>query len=112
MTGKALITSHFLRIFEKTTQNQVLQLNQDNVNITFENYLNTLNTSVNSCAPLKKLNKKLKKVSTKNYGLQKESTIQLKRKIDSLKSTLNELIVIKIFCIKNIKHKEIAYQFY
>ena len=55
----------FLQDFEKINWNQVLQLNQNNVNITFENYLNTVNTLINSHAPLKKLNKKTKKVSTK-----------------------------------------------
>ena len=48
----------FLGDFEKTNCNQVLQLNQKNVNITSENYLNTLNTLINSHAQLKKLNKK------------------------------------------------------
>ena len=38
--------------------------------------------------------------------------MQLKRKIGSLKSTLNVMIVIKIFFIKNIKHTEMAYQLY
>ena len=38
--------------------------------------------------------------------------MQLKRKIGSLKSTLNVVIVIKIFFIKNIKHTEMAYQLY
>ena len=38
--------------------------------------------------------------------------MQLKRKIDSLISTLNVLIVIKVFYIKNIKHIETAYQLY
>ena len=45
----------FLQDFEKINWNQVLQLNQNNVNITFENYPNTLITSHTS---LKKLNKK------------------------------------------------------
>ena len=49
---------------------------------------------------------------SKNHGLKKESKMQLKRKIDSLKSTLNVLIVIKVFYIKNIKHIETAYQLY
>ena len=35
----------FLEDFEKINQNQFLQLSQDNVNITLENYLNTVNTS-------------------------------------------------------------------
>ena len=47
----------FLEDFEKINWNQVLQLNQDNVNITFEIYLNTVNTLINCHAPLKKLNK-------------------------------------------------------
>ena len=43
----------FLQDFEKINWNQVLQLNQNNVNITFENYLNTVNTLINSHAALK-----------------------------------------------------------
>ena len=38
----------FLQGFEKINWNQVLQLNQNNINITFENYLNTVNTLINS----------------------------------------------------------------
>ena len=38
--------------------------------------------------------------------------MQLKRKVGSLKSTLDVVIVIKIFFIKNIKHIETAYQLY
>ena len=37
--------------------------------------------------------------------------MQLKRKIGSLKSTSN-MILIKIFFIKNVKHMETAYQLY
>ena len=48
----------------------------------------------------------------KNYGLLKEFKMQLKRKISSLKSTSNVVIVIKIFFIKDIKHIETAYQLY
>ena len=51
----------FLQDFEKINWNQVLQLNQNNVNITFENYLNTVNTLI-----LKKTQQKTKKVSTKS----------------------------------------------
>ena len=36
--------------------------------------------------------------------------MQLKRKIDSLKCTLNVFLVTKIFYIKNIKHIETACQ--
>ena len=38
--------------------------------------------------------------------------MQLKRKIGSLKSKSNVVIVIKIDFIKNIKHIETAYQLY
>ena len=55
----------FLQNFEKMNLNQVLQLNQNNFNITFENYLNTANTLINSHAPLKKLNKKQRKFQQK-----------------------------------------------
>ena len=48
----------FLGDFEKINCNQVLQLNQKNVNITSENYLNTVNTLINYHGPSKKLNKK------------------------------------------------------
>ena len=65
MTGKSLIISHFFKILKKINLNQVLQLNQNNVNITFENYLNTVNTLINSHAPLKKLNKKQRKFQQK-----------------------------------------------
>ena len=104
MTGKNLITSHFLKILKKINWNQVLQSNQDNINITFENYLNTMNTLINSHATLKNSIKN-KESFNRNHGLLKESKIQLKRKIESLKSTLNIVIVIKIFFIKNIKHR-------
>ena len=55
----------FLQDFEKINWNQVFQLNQNNVNITFENYLSTVNTLINSHAPLKKLNKKQRKLQQK-----------------------------------------------
>ena len=47
----------FLEDFEKINWNQI-QENQDNVNTTFENYLDTVNNLINSYALLKKLNKK------------------------------------------------------
>ena len=101
----------FLEDFKKIDWNLALQLNKDNVNITFENYLNTVNTLINSPAPLKNSTKN-KESFNKNHGLLKESKMQLKRKIGSLKSTLNVAIVIKIFFIKNIKHIATAYQLY
>ena len=57
----------FLEDFEKINWNQVLQLNQDNVNITFEIYLNTVNTLINCHAPLKKLNKEQRKFQQKPW---------------------------------------------
>ena len=40
---------------------QILPLNRMNVNVTFKNYLNTMNTLINSHTPVKKLNKKERK---------------------------------------------------
>ena len=98
----------FLQNFEKINWNQVIQLSQNNVNATFENYLNIVNTLINSHAPLKKLNKNNESFN-KNHELLKEFKMQLKRKIGSLKSTLNVVIIMEIFFIKNINHIETAY---
>ena len=97
---KTLITSDFLRILKKISWNQVLQLNEDNVNIIFEHYLNFLTKLIKSHFPLKKLNKK-KESFNKNHGLLKESKMKLKGKIGSSKGTLNVMIVIRIFYIMN-----------
>ena len=40
-------------IYEKINWSQVLQLNQNNVNLIFDNYLKTMNALINSYAPLK-----------------------------------------------------------
>ena len=61
----------FLEDFEKINWNQVLQLKQDNFNTTSENYLNFVNTLINGHTPLKQLNKKTKKNSTKTMGYQR-----------------------------------------
>ena len=61
----------FLEDFEKINWNQVLQLKQDHFNTTSENYLNFVNTLINCRAPLKQLNKKTKKNSTKTMGYQR-----------------------------------------
>ena len=71
-----------------------------------------MNTLINSHAPLKKNSTKNKESFNKVHGLLNESKMQLNRKAGSLKSTINEVIVIKIFFIKNIKHIETAYQLY
>ena len=89
----------FLEDFEKRNWNQVLQLNQNNVNITFENYLNTVNTLINSHAPLKKLNKKQRKFQQKPW---------ITKGIQNAFEKKNR----KMFFIKNIKHIETAYQLY
>ena len=50
-----------------TSNKTALQLNQNNVNITFKNYLNSVNILINSHAPLKKLNKKQRKFQQKPW---------------------------------------------
>ena len=82
MIVKTLINSHFLKIKKKISWNQVLQFSQNNVNTTFENYLNTVNTLTDSNVPLKKLNKKQKKFQQKpriTKGIQ--NSIEKKNKI-------------------------------
>ena len=66
---------------------------------------------MSSYVPLKQLNKKQRKFQQKPW-VTKEIILQLKRKIGSLKSTLNVnvMIVTKIFYINNKKHIETAYQ--
>ena len=54
----------FLEDFEKINWKQILQSNKENVSITFENYPNTMNTVINSHAPLKK---KLRKFHEKPW---------------------------------------------
>ena len=61
------INQSFLEDFENINWNEVLESNQDNINITFENYLNTMNALINSHAPLKKLNKKQRKFQQKPW---------------------------------------------
>ena len=64
----------FLEDFEKINWDQKLQLNQDNVNITFENYLNTANTLINFHTPFKNSTKNNDSFR-KNHGVQKEYKI-------------------------------------
>ena len=100
MTGKNLITSHFLKILKKINWNQVLQSNQDNINITFENYLNTMNTLINSHASLKKLNKEQRKFQQKPWitrGIQ--NTIKKKNRLFKKYIKYSD-------CDKNIFHQE------
>ena len=74
MTGKSISpdwemfnNQSCLQDFEKINWNHVLQLNKSNVKITFKNYLNTVNTLINSHAPLKKLNKEQRKFQPKPW---------------------------------------------
>ena len=80
--------------------NQVLQLNQDNVTITFENYLNTVNTLINCHAPLKKLNKKQGKFQQKPW---------ITKVIQNAIEPKNRLFKKRTKCVdsnKNILHQE------
>ena len=90
----------FREDFEKINWNQVLQLNQDNVNITFENYLNTVNTLNNSHAPLKKLNKKQRKFQQKSW-----ITKEIQNAIEK-KSRLFKKYIKCVDSNKNILHQE------
>ena len=99
----------FLEDFDKINLNQVLQLNQDNVNITFENYLNTVNTLISCHAPLNKFNKKQRKFQQKLWttkgienATEKKSRL-FKKYIKCVDSNKN---------ILHLKHIEITYQLY
>ena len=65
--------------FTEATWSQVLQLSQNNINLTFDNYLNTMNALINSHAPLKKLNKKQRKFQQKPWGF--PNSIQKKNRL-------------------------------
>ena len=72
----------FLGDFEKNNWNQVLQLNQNNVNLTSDNYLDTMNALINSHAPLKKQsNNKAKKQQKKQKSNKKQQQFQQKPQI-------------------------------
>ena len=90
----------FLEDFEKINWNQVLQLNQDNVKITFKTYLNTVNTLINSHAPLKKLNKKQRKFQQKPW-----ITKGIQNAIEQ-KNRLLKKYIKSGDCNKNIFHQE------
>ena len=65
MTGKNLMRNFSLRIIETLTEIKFFKL--VNVTLNFGNYLNTVNTVINSHAPLKKLNKKKRKFLQKPW---------------------------------------------
>ena len=69
MIGVTLIIIHFLRILKKINWNEVLQLNQNSINITFKNYINFVKDLINSHASLKN--------PTKNKGF--KQTMDLER---------------------------------
>ena len=90
----------FLEGFEKINWNQVLQLNQHNVNITFKNYLNILNTLINFHDQLKKLNKRHRKFHQKPWITKViQNAIEKKNKL--FKKCINYGD-----CNKNIFHQE------
>ena len=60
MTEKNSMSNLSLRITETLIEIKFFRLLR-NVNLTFDNYLNTVNTLIDSHAPLKKLNKKQRK---------------------------------------------------
>ena len=94
----------FLDDFEKINWNQVLQLNQNNVNITFENYLNTVNTLINCHAPLKKVHKKQRKFHQKPW---------ITKGIQNAIEKKNRLFKMYIKCVdsnKNILHQYKTYR--
>ena len=81
--------------------NQALQLNQDNVDITFENYLNTVNNLINSHAPWKKNSTK----KQRNFKQKPWITREIKKAIEKK----NRLFKMYIKCVssnKNILHQE------
>ena len=57
----------FIEDFEKTDWNRILKLNQNNVNLTFKNYLNSVTSLINFHAPVKYLSKKEKKNQKKPW---------------------------------------------
>ena len=60
MTEKNSMSNLSLRITETLIEIKFFKLLR-NVNLTFDNYLNTVNTLIDSHVPLKKLNKKQRK---------------------------------------------------
>ena len=106
MTGNTL-TNNFLR--KKTNRNQILQLNQINVKLTFNNYLNSVNSLINIHAPLKKLSKK--ETFRKHHGLPKVLGSQFIRRIDSLKNISSTITkIINSLYITSINLIETIYQ--
>ena len=61
----------FLEDFEKTNWSKILQLNQDSVNVTFDKYLNSVNSLIHIYAPLKKLSKNERKFHKKTMDYQR-----------------------------------------
>ena len=81
---KRVISSHnsCLADFEKNNCNKILQLNQNNVNLTFDNYLNNMNALH---VPQKN---STKNSFNKNHGSQEASKNQFIKKIKFLKNIL------------------------
>ena len=60
-------SQEFLECFNKTNWNENLQLNKNSVNISFNKYLDNINTLITKHAPIKKLNKKQRKFLQKPW---------------------------------------------
>ena len=58
----------FLEDFNQTNLAENLQLNKDSVNVSIDNYLDTINTLITKHVPIKKLNKKNKGNFFKSHG--------------------------------------------
>ena len=93
-------SKHVITFLDDPASNLLQSLLQHPVNITFENYLNTMNTLINPHVPLKK-STNYKESLNKNHRLLKKSKMQLKRKIGTFKN------YIKCGdCNKNVLHQE------
>ena len=83
----------FLEDVQKVNWNQIVQVNQSNINLTFDNFLDTMNTFVKSHAPLRKLNeykKTMKLIKTMDHTRYEK----FMRRINSLKNISDTLMKI------------------
>ena len=88
----------FVEDFHEVNWNQIIRLNQNNVNLTFDNYLNTVNTLS-------------KETFNKNHESHTVCKTRFIRRIDSLKSILDAITkIIKRYCMMSIRYIETIYQ--
>ena len=69
----------FLEDFHKTNWDENLQINKNNVNVSFNNYLDTIDTLIIKHASIKKVNKKLE-ISSETMVNQQYSELNTKEK--------------------------------